>query len=170
VTLQQTQPQLEARISPAHRLRLRLKPRTSRTGHVAGAWWPHSFDLAAELWALLDRLPAGMDPVERVVYGLDGWTNTPARVTVGGRIIRLDGYRFQSAHTLNFIGANRSDFVLLIIPPSTDPSDAHLSMTTAAVASDTSTADELLGIGHQGTERRAAAQRALQRWDSDDGV
>jgi hypothetical protein len=144
-----------------------LKPETCDTGHVDGAWWPRSYELSTELPGLVDGLSPRLGAVERVVYGLDGWTKTPVRFEVMGRTVRLDGYRFQPAHTLRLVGVDRRNIVLLVIPPDTDPSDAHLTMMIAAAATDTSTADALLGVGHRGVERRAAAQRAQQRWDCD---
>ena len=105
---------------PEHTPRLRLKPKTPTTGHVDGAWWPRSDDLAEELPDLLAVLSVRLGPVGRVMYNLAEWAKMPPRLTTGGRAVRLDGYRLQPANTLQVQGIGRESVLLLVVPPDTD--------------------------------------------------
>ena len=130
---------------PENTPRLRLKPKAATTGHVDGAWWPRSDDLAIELPDLLAVLSVRLGAVDRVMYNLAEWATVPRRLTTGGRAVRLDGYRRQPASTLQVLGANGSDrILLLVVPPYSDPDAAHEAMMTAAAPGDASTVDDLL--------------------------
>ncbi|WP_051177881.1 DUF5994 family protein [Nocardia concava] len=89
-------------MSPPHRLRLELN--AAATGPVDGFWWPHGRDLAAELPALLAMLVPVLGSIQRVVYHLDEWSSTPRKLDVGGRQVRLDGYRHMPARILEVHG------------------------------------------------------------------
>ncbi len=128
--------------------RLRLKPKAPTTGHVDGAWWPRSDDLTHELPDLLAVLSVRLGAVDRVMYNLAEWAKVPRRLTTGGRAVRLDGYRRQPASTLQVLGANRGErILLLVVPPHTDPDDAHQTMMTAAAPGNALTVDDLLAAG-----------------------
>ena len=100
-------------VGPENTPRLRLKPKAAMTGHVDGAWWPRSDDLAIELPDLL--------------------------------AVRLDGYRRQPASTLQVLGANGGErILLLVVPPHSEPDAAHEAMMTAAAPGNASTVDDLL--------------------------
>jgi hypothetical protein len=130
---------------PENTPRLRLKPKAATTGHVDGAWWPRTDDLAAELPDLLAVLSVRLGAVDRVLFNLAEWATVPRRLTTGGRAVRLDGYQRQPASTLQVLGANGSDrILLLVVPPHSDPDAAHEAMMTAATPSDASTVDDLL--------------------------
>jgi hypothetical protein len=125
--------------------RLRLKPKARTTGHVDGAWWPRGDDLSHELPDLLAVLSVRLGPVDRVLYNLAEWATVPRRLTTGGRAVRLDGYRRQPANTLQVLGANGGErILLLVVPPHSEPDGAHEAMMTAAAPGDTSTVDDLL--------------------------
>jgi Family of unknown function (DUF5994) len=124
--------------------RLRLKPKAARTGYVDGAWWPSSDDLAKELPDLLAVLSVRLGPIQRVMYNLGEWAIAPRKAVVGERVVRLDGYRRQPINTLEVLGANRGRIVLLVVPPNTDPNDAHATMMTAAAPSNDATVGGLL--------------------------
>jgi hypothetical protein len=62
---------------PVHTPRLRLKRKAPRSGYVAGAWWPNSTDLTAELPDLLAVLSIRLGPIGRVIYGLNEWKRRP---------------------------------------------------------------------------------------------
>src|SRR5690348_2889666 len=108
------------RTPPVHTPRLRLKRKAPRSGYVDGAWWPHSADLTAELPDLLAVLSIRLGPVSRVIYGLSEWEMAPARLVIGGRMVRLDGYRPQPAHTVEVLGLNGRKIVLLTVSPQAD--------------------------------------------------
>jgi hypothetical protein len=131
---------------PAHKPRLRLKPKAPESGYVDGAWWPHSEDLTAELPDLLSVLSVRLGPIGRVIYNLNEWAKLPAKFATDGRTVRLDGYRLQPIHTVEVRGLNRNRIVLLVVSPNADPDQAHAIMMTAAGPSNASTVDSLLMI------------------------
>ena len=124
--------------------RLRLKPKAARTGYVDGAWWPWSDNLAKELPDLLAVLSVRLGPIQRVMYNLGEWAIAPRKAVVGERVVRLDGYRRQPINTLEVLGANRERIVLMVVPPNTDPDDAHATMMTAATPRNDATVEGLL--------------------------
>jgi hypothetical protein len=129
---------------PEHTPRLRLKPKGPRTGYVDGAWWPRSDDLAAELPDLLAVLSVRLGRIDRVMYKLDEWAKSPAKLATGGRRVRLDGYRRQPINTVEVLGLNRNRISLLVVPPNADPDGAHDTLMAAAAPSNDSTVDSLL--------------------------
>ena len=62
---------------PENTPRLRLKPKAPTTGHVDGAWWPRSDDLATELPDLLAVLSVRLGAIDRVMYNLAEWAMVP---------------------------------------------------------------------------------------------
>lgn len=132
---------------PQHTPRLRLKPKAPTSGHVDGAWWPRSDDLSHELPDLLAVLSVRLGPLDRVMYNLAEWAKVPRRLTTGGRTIRLDGYRIQPANTLYVRGNGREQILLLVVPPHTDPDEAHETMMAAAAPGNALTVDDLFAAG-----------------------
>jgi hypothetical protein len=155
---------------PENTPRLRLKPKAPTTGHVDGAWWPHSDDLARELPDLLAVLSVRLGGVDRVLYKLTEWETPPKRISVGGRPVRLDGYRRQPTSTLEVLGTGDARVLLLVIPPHTDPDIAHETMMTAAAPSNASSVDGLLAITPQDREVREQAAVTEQAWKSGAGA
>jgi hypothetical protein len=129
---------------PEHTPRLRLKPKAPQSGYVDGAWWPRSDDLAAELPDLLAVLSVRLGRIDRVLYNLNEWAKPSAKFATGGRRVRLDGYRRQPLNTLEVLGLNRNKIALLVVPPNTDPNEAHATLMAAAAPSNDSTVDSLL--------------------------
>jgi len=129
---------------PEHTPRLRLKPKAPQSGYVDGAWWPRSDDLAAELPDLLAVLSVRLGRIDRVLYNLNEWAKPSAKLVTGGRRVRLDGYRRQPLTTLEVLGLNRNKIALLVVPPNTDPNEAHAILMAAAAPSNDSTVDSLL--------------------------
>jgi hypothetical protein len=133
---------------PEHTPRLRLKPKAPQSGHVDGAWWPRSDDLAAELPDLLAVLSVRLGRIDRVLYNVNEWAKPPSRkLETGGRRVRLDGYGRQPTNTIEVLGLYGSRIVLLVVPPNTDADLAHEAMMTAAAPSDASMVGNLLEIG-----------------------
>ena len=136
---------LDVRTSPtAGPSRLQLKPKSPTSGYVDGAWWPRGTDLAAELPDLLTELAIQLGLINRVLYRLGEWTVNDRKVVINDHVIRLDGYRLQPPTTVEVQGADRGRIVLLVIPPSTDPDDAHRIMKTASTQGNNDTIDHLL--------------------------
>jgi hypothetical protein len=127
--------------TPTDRVRLRLKPEGPHSGYVDGAWWPRSADLTTEIPELLAALETRIGPVDRVLYKLSEWAHAPAKLPVGTRRIRLDGYRIQPPHTVEVLGFNRNRVVLLVVPPDASPAHAESTMSAAAAPVQTTTID-----------------------------
>jgi hypothetical protein len=157
---------------PAHTPRLRLKAKAPHGGYVDGAWWPHGDDLAVELPDLLAVLSVRLGRIDRVSYRLGAWANAPRKLTTGGRAVRLDGYRLQPRNTIEVRGLDddRDRLILLVIPPRTDPDDAHTTMMAAAQSDNAATIDGLLMISPRGRDRRTQASAAQDRWESEGGT
>ncbi|WP_373281742.1 DUF5994 family protein [Nocardia aobensis] len=86
-------------------------PRAPRPGSVDGARWPRTTDLVAEL-SDLEALGRRAGSIDRIMYSMDAWQPAPRRAMIGGRSVRLDGYRHLPAHTL-----------CVLRPDPTDPAD-----------------------------------------------
>jgi hypothetical protein len=128
-------------------LRLRLKPDARATGFADGAWWPRSRDLAVELPAGLAGLAARLGRIRRVSYNLGGWAAVDGQVEVGGRLVRLGGFRFQGADTVDVIDADRGRIILMVVPPATAPDIARsVSMTAASQDNVDRVSDLLAGV------------------------
>jgi hypothetical protein len=111
--------------------RLQLKPEsTAATGFVDGGWWPRSRDLGAELPDLLAALKARIGPFERVSYHLGDWDDTERAITAGGNVVRLSGFRSQTAGTIDVL-ASRLRMTLLVVPADAASETAHDVLATA---------------------------------------
>jgi hypothetical protein len=142
---------------PEHTPRLRLKPKAPQSGYVDGAWWPHSDDLAVELPDLLAVLSVRLGRIDRVIYNVNEWAKASAKLSTGGRAVRLDGYRRQPINTVEVLGVNRNKIVLLVVPFNTEPDDAHATLMAAAAPKNDSTVDSLLMISARDRENRTQA-------------
>jgi uncharacterized protein DUF5994 len=155
-------------------LRLRLKPRAPVTGFVDGGWWPRSRDLPAELPTLLAVLAVRLGRVESVSYNLDAWGPAPRRITLGGRLVRLAGYRSQHPDTIDVLSAGHR-VTLLVVPPETAPEAAHGTLMAAGHRGNADHIDALLLADRADPADPAdgdaadADEVAQQRWDLDGG-
>ncbi|MEU7478242.1 DUF5994 family protein [Lentzea sp. NPDC042327] len=147
-----------------HQLRLRLRPKALVTGHVDGAWWPRSRDLAAELPALLSVLAVRLGDIPRVSYDLTGWDTAPRQIAVDGVRVRLNGFWSRPAHTLDLVAGDRSRLALLVVPPGTDPSAAHHTMMRAVRRDNTDTVEDLFRIG-----ALEAEESTVDFWEAEGG-
>jgi len=146
-TVQNTPPQATADPDRNAADRLRLKADTTTpTGEVDGGWWPRSADLAAELPDLFSALVPQIGPVERVSYHLGDWNPAPRKIRFDGAVVRLGGYHWQRAATLDVLTGRRT-LTLRVVPPDTAPDAAQDALTAAAEAEDT-------GIGQASSARR----------------
>jgi hypothetical protein len=132
------------RAGPDNTPRLRLKRKAPVSGYVDGAWWPRDDDLPTELPDLLAVLSVRLGPVTRVAYNLDEWAKAPRKIPIGGRIVRLDGYRRQPHNTIGVLGGSGDKIVLLVVPAHTEPDRAHAIVMAAAETDDSSSVDILL--------------------------
>jgi hypothetical protein len=135
---------------PAHTPRLRLKPKAPTSGYVDGAWWPHSVDLISELPDLLAVLSVRLGRISRVIYSLGEWAEAPKKLSVGGRDVRLDGYRLQPSGTVEILGLSGNKVVLLVVAPDLDPAQAHAIMMTAAGPNNATSVGDLMLVSADG--------------------
>jgi hypothetical protein len=153
-------------------LRLRLKPKAPTAGWVDGGWWPRSRDLAVELPGLLGVLAVRLGRIERVSYHLGEWAPTGRKISCGGGVVRLGGYRAQPAHTVDVLAASRR-VTLLVVPPEAPAQTAHAVLMAAGHRGNTDDVETLLSsrppvrrilrsVGGQ-------EQVARQRWELDGG-
>ena len=149
-------------------VRLRLKSARQSRGVVQGAWWPRSRELTTELPALLSALSSRLGQIDRVIYDEDDWASAPTSVGFGGREVFLGRSHGRSTHAVSMVGERFEGFVLLVVPPFTNPNRAYTTVM-AGGPDDVSTADELLGIDAHGVEDRRLALLAHQRWESEGG-
>lgn len=111
--------------------RLELKPDGFRSGFVDGGWWPRSRNLEEQLPALLAALRERLGRVESVSYHLGDWEKPPRRVSLDGVVVRLAGYRFQPAGSIDVIARDRR-VTLLVIGPEQSEQVAHRALATSA--------------------------------------
>jgi hypothetical protein len=128
-------------------LRLRLKPKAPPTGYVDGGWWPHSRDLTVELEPLAHVLGVRLGRVTRVAYSLSFWDKAPARITVDGRVIRLEGFGSQDEYVVHLSGPDRQRISVLVVPPEATTSAAHDAMMKASQRGNADLPVEILTTG-----------------------
>lgn len=97
--------------------RFTLKPTPSARGYVDGAWWPRSNDPATEFPALLSALTTSSGPMTRLSYNLTAWRASPRRLAVGGRPVRIEGFRSLDPRTVSLTDPSGHRTVLLLVPP-----------------------------------------------------
>ncbi|MBF6139762.1 hypothetical protein IU484_06850 [Nocardia farcinica] len=120
----------------------------------------------AGLAALLGRRAGSLD---RIMYNMDAWQPAPRRTMLGGRSVRLDGYRHLPAHTLCVLGLDRTRLVLMVIPANTQTAAAHALLWAASRPGNAFTADELVAADTRHSLDRTQNEAALRRWDDEGG-
>jgi hypothetical protein len=150
--------------------RLGLRSDAPAPGHVDGAWWPCGDDLVAELPDLLATLRPRLGPIHRVTYHLGEWPHAPRGIDDAGRRVRLDGYRFKPAHSLDVLGVSGARIALLVVPPKTTRDAAYATIDTAAHAAIPSTVDELRTVTARAQIDRTEREAAETSWDSEGGA
>jgi len=151
MTLQRGRNDMGRKPGPPERTpRLRLKPKAPTSGYVDGAWWPNTDDLPTELPDLLAVLSVRLGSIDRVIYNLAEWVQAPKKLPLDGHAVRLAGYNRQPINTIEVLGRNRKRIILLVVPWSTDPDDAHRTMMAAAAPDDGTTVEGLLAAGTLG--------------------
>jgi hypothetical protein len=112
--------------------------------------------------------------VYRVTYDLASWDRAPRRMTVFGRQVKIDGYRFDGG-TLSLVdlsGWERID--LVVIPPATDAQVAHRALALAGLDGDLHRALEILHPAPSTLPTRVSRDSSLEPlpvgvWETDSG-
>lgn len=151
-------------------LRLRLKPKAEPTGHVDGAWWPRSRDLAEELPELLRVLGVRLGHIHRVVYRAQEWAVAPAQALIDGKRVLLDKSYYQPPDTIRLEGGHGKRHTLFVVPPWGFPHFAHDAMMTAASPNNATTVADLLEISAATPADLVEEREDEDRWGTDRGA
>ncbi|GAV38256.1 DUF5994 family protein [Streptomyces acidiscabies] len=122
---------------------VRLETTHDRQGVLDGAWWPRSRDITAELPALVTALTEHLGPITRVGLDTDAWDGLPTRMTIDGRVVRIDPSAVGD-DTVLITRGERDLFSLLVVPPHATPDAARAAMTEAARADNVTQAGQIL--------------------------
>ena len=151
--------------------RARMKPTLPGSGHVDGAWWPPTDELAGALPDLIALLAPQLRPITQVMYHPHGWTaGVPRRLSRGKQAVRLNGYHYQPADTIDLIGEDGTRLVLLVVPATTDPRLAESILNAAADSHDISTTSELLALRAVNAVEPDESIAAQHNWESEGGM
>ncbi|MER7403371.1 DUF5994 family protein [Streptomyces sp. NPDC000070] len=119
------------------RLRLAVQPRLGRTARrIDGAWWPRSYDLAAELPGLLAVLPRSWGGISSVLVHGGTWLDCPEHLDIAGQEVHV-GRRDSptTPDTVCLLAPGRGRWDLLVVPPATAEAEA-VGLMERAVAQD----------------------------------
>lgn len=116
------------------RLRLGAEPRQGGSARrIDGAWWPRSYDLAAELPGLLAELPRSWGHITSVLVNGTMWSLPGDGMLVTDQMVHLrrtDTPRPEDTVCLLAPGHGRWD--LLVVPPTATEAQAGRLMDAAA--------------------------------------
>jgi len=133
---------------------VRLETTHERRGVLDGAWWPRSRDIGVELPSLIAALTDYLGPLTRVGLDRGSWDDLPPRLVIDGRVVHIDSSPVGD-DTILVTRGDRDHFSLMVVPPDTDPDEAHAAMARAVRVDNTTGAERILidtasGAGHHG--------------------
>lgn len=132
--------------SGRHTVRLEMKSAGAARGYVDGGWWPRSTEPATEFPGLCSALEPRVGAVSRVSYHLGTWSVAARKVTVDGRVVRLEGFATMDPHTVVVIGSDSRRVSLLVVPPDA-PGDTGRAQLRSAAAFDSIASVEAIRQG-----------------------
>jgi Family of unknown function (DUF5994) len=132
--------------------RLQLDPTMAGTGSLDGGWWPRSRNPAAEIPDLIAGLEPSLGSITRVAVNLDAWDQTPRRVAVDGRRIRVGWFRHMDPHVIGVTRASQARVALLVVPPEATGEAAGIAMAMAADATSSAGSADILAAAGIGAE------------------
>jgi hypothetical protein len=105
--------------------------------------------------ALFAALAARLGAIERLSYHLGDWQPSARRLERGATLVKLGGFRFQGANTVDVIGAGSRRVTLLVVPPETPTANAAKIADAAADGHNVERVDSLLAhvAGRNGMPR-----------------
>ncbi|MFI1963898.1 DUF5994 family protein [Streptomyces pathocidini] len=154
------------RVEPGALL-LRLETTRNREGLLDGAWWPRSREIGQQLPGLITALVEHLGPITRVGLDANAWNEVPTRLVIDDRVVHIDWYPVGD-DTVLITRGDQDHFVLLVVPPETNPSAAHEAMSRAVRADNVRQAEQILIDTSIGPARtRSTAERDTGR-DADE--
>ncbi|WP_243789553.1 DUF5994 family protein [Saccharopolyspora gloriosae] len=139
-----------------------MKAADAAPGRFDGGWWPGSAEPVIEFTELAVALGDAVGPISRVSYHLATWGAMDRKMTIGGRLVRFEGFRAMDPRTVVVIGADGRRVSLLVAPPGTTE-DAADTTSSAAGLSGVEDAVALVPLP------QGADARAEQRWEAEGG-
>jgi hypothetical protein len=113
-----------------------------------------------------------LGPIERVSYHLGEWGPTSRKISCGGGVVRLEGYRGQRPNTVDVLAPGQR-LTLLVIAPEASAQTAHAVLMAAGHRGNTDNVDTLLRYRPLAADILGRAdgqwEAALQRWEVDGG-
>ena len=142
-------------VDPAPAARLRIKPTSTHTGMVNGAWWPRSRDLVRELPPLIAALDAVWGRIYHATVQVGMWPAFPKKIITGEHVLRVGWFDAEQDPDdiclISLRGGTRRD--LLVVPPELDPETAERVMAAAASADNFQSAGDLLAAARGDSHR-----------------
>jgi hypothetical protein len=131
--------------------RLVLASKRAQYAVLDGAWWPRSWDAAAELPGLVEELSRRFGRVRYTSLNRSAWTNHIGRSTVGGGALHPGWFNSQSAALLVVTTDSGDQIDLLVVPPDTNQATAERMMAAAADPTNRAHAADLLAAPSEPT-------------------
>ena len=101
-------------------------------------------------------------PIERLSYHLGDWEAAPRKIRFDGAVVRLGGYHWQPAATVDVLTGRRS-LTLRVVPPDTAPDAAQDALATAAEAPAEGASGAGLDEASSARRRRSRGDRSTRR-------
>lgn len=111
-----------------------------------GGWWPRSRELATEFANLVEHFPAEHGRVIRGLYSPPDWDDTPRRVAVKGRSVKVGMFPRDDTHVIYLTTSNRDVYCLLVIPTGFDEAQGAEALLAAATRGNRHSAGDLLEV------------------------
>jgi Family of unknown function (DUF5994) len=142
-------------VGPAPAARLRIKPTSTHTGMVNGAWWPRSRDLVRELPPLIAALDEVWGRIYHATVQVGMWPEFPKKIITGEHVLRVGWFDAEQDPDdiclISLRGGTRRD--LLVVPPELDPETAERVMAAAASVDNFQSAGDLLAAARGDSHR-----------------
>jgi hypothetical protein len=134
-----------------------------------GAWWPRSWDPAAELPGLVVALAARYGRIWQMMLNGGAWDVRFKRLQVGPVVVRMGWFASLDRALVIAITARGDQIDLLVVPPSASPATAERAMTAAADPRNLMHASEILGAKPASSRGVANGRESHAVWDNEGG-